>query len=315
MRLFGFCVIVFIMLFLAIPVSAQSYDAEVVDRAVDGIVSVANIVVSDTFAPMTHYRGGDWTATVVGAYINVERLYDDPEIKGDDLSGRGWGIGGGYELSTSFMCYAICSCMVFNGDITGTAYDGLPGVSYVMNAKYSLQSLFTGVGFDLLGGNERWSMPVYAGFGVQRYEIYIDFPFSYVSTLPPVSYRHDADVSGNGYLFGFTLAAAFSGRVWRLQITPYLLYYRTLNKPALEALVHQSAPFVNDYTHEVETRSVSVLSPGLQISGIITPGLSVNLSVGGYIASKLGLFDNEMSHGLKANAVALGITYRGGINW
>lgn len=303
----------FIIMLLCISgtLFAQSYDAQIVDRTVDGIVAVTNIVVSDTFTPMTHYQGGVWTMTAVGAYMSVDRLYDDPELKGDGLSGIGWGLGGGYALSRSLMIYAIYSGMTFDGNITGRGYDGLAGIPYSMSADYSLHSLFAGMGFDVLGGNERWSLPVYAGFGLERYDVNILFPFSYSSMFPPVSYQHNADISGSGFLYGFTLAAALSGKIWRMQITPYVLFYRTFNKPDLNASVHQSAPVVNDFSYAINAERISIITPGLQISGMITPGLSVTASVGGFIASKLGLNDNEMSHGLKANALALGISYRG----
>lgn len=311
MRAIAFCAMVFLFLLSVMTVSAQSYDAKIVNSAVEGIVSVANIVVSDTFVPMTHYCEGEWSTTAVGAYMTVEQLYDNPELKGDDFSGWGWGIGGGYAVSSTFMCYAIYSGLIFNGDIAGTSYDGLAGGKYEMNAKYSMHALFAGAGFDFFGGNARWSFPLYAGIGIQRYDVSIDFPFTYSSIVPPITYRHDADVSGSGFLYGGTFAMALSGKIWRLQITTYLLYFWTINKPDLEASVHQSDPVVDNFTHEVETGRVSVLTPGLQISGIITPGLSATLSLGGFLASKFELFNNNMSHGLKVDSVAVGITYRG----
>ncbi len=302
--------IIFCLIFSR-PIFAQSWDSKIVDSAVDGVVAVAYQVVSDTFTPMTHYESKQWTATVVGAYMDVEQLYDNPELKGDGLNGYSGGIGGGYAFTSNIMLYAIYAGMAFDGNITGKGYDGLSSIGYTMSAEYSLHSMYAGAGFDLLGGNPRWSVPLYAGFGVQKYDVRIDFPFRYSSIFPPISYQHDAHVSGSGFLYGWTVAAACSAKLWKMQITPYVLYYRTINKPDIEAQVHQTAPLVNNFAYDVASNTVSVLTPGLQISGIVSPGLSINISIGGFVASKLGLFDNDFGHGLKVNTIALGITYRG----
>ncbi|HPA73343.1 MAG TPA: hypothetical protein PKY31_13800, partial [Spirochaetota bacterium] len=294
----------------AVPARAQ-WDQAVVEKAVNGLKAVSSSVVSDTFTPMTHYRAGEWSVTAVPAYIIVDRACDDPELEGDDLAGYAGGAGAGYAFTERIMVYVIYAGMRFDGGLRGNGYAGLPLAEYAMDVDYSLHSLFAGAGIDLVGDNGSWSVPLFIGASLQRYDVAVDFPLSY-NIVPFPAYSHEARVTGSGFLYGVTAAVAVSRNLGCVRVTPYFLYMRSLNKPELEATVHITQPPEAPFTRDVNAGTVTASMPGLRISCAAGSGWSFFVSAGGFLSSRIAPLGEGLAGGLKVKTIAAGVSYSGG---
>jgi hypothetical protein len=157
------------------PLYSQAFDPDPATYAVKGITSVAASIIADSFVPMTHYRSGDWTVTGVPAWFSVARPFDAPRIEGEDLTGTAGALGGGYAAGNRLMAYGIVSYMRMNGALKGRLY-GDPYDRVKGDTEYSLFSLNAGIGYDLIPGEGRLSIPVFAGAFVQRYDAEVKLP-------------------------------------------------------------------------------------------------------------------------------------------
>ncbi len=294
----------------AVPARAQ-WDQAIVEKAVNGLEAVSSSVVADTFTPMTHYRAGEWSVAAVPAYIIVDRACDDPELEGDGLAGYAGGAGAGYAFTERIMAYVIYAGMRFEGGLRGSGYAGLPLAEYAMDVDYSLHSLFAGAGIDLVGDNARWSVPIFIGASLQRYDVAVDFPLSY-NIVPFPAYSHEARVTGSGFLYGVTAAVAVSRNLGCVRVTPYFLYMRSLNTPELEAAVHITEPPTAPFTRDVDAGIVTASMPGLRISCAAGSGWSFFVSAGGFLSSRIAPLGEGLAGGLKVKTIAAGVSYGGG---
>jgi len=155
-------------------------------KAINGIANVASSIISDSFTPMTHYTPGDFTVTLVPSYFDISRIYDDPELSGQNLKGGAVGFGCGYALNKRVMFYSIFSSLFSTGSIKGEFIESSP--STTVDTKYSLYSFNSGAGFDILESN-KWSIPVCAGISIQRYSADLNLPAFTVS--PPPGHNRD----------------------------------------------------------------------------------------------------------------------------
>lgn len=288
------------------PLYSQTWNPDPTEYAVKGITNVTASIVADSFVPMTHYRSGDWTVTGVPAWFKVDRPFGNPRIEGEDLTGMAGALGGGYATSERLMVYCIASFMTMDGALKGRLY-GDPYDSVKADTEYSLFSLNAGIGYDLVPGEGRLSIPVFAGTFVQRYNAEV--------TLPTVNILGDdvqASVSGSGMLAGVTLGMAASYDLFRfLRITPYFLYSRSLNRPELNARISNTLPFPMVFRQSIAMDPISAAMPGLCITLISSRSLSVSLSVGGILSSSSGFYNDEVLDGLRMQSVVLAVTYRG----
>jgi hypothetical protein len=294
-------------------VAAAQWDAALVERAVDGLVTATSSVVADTFTPMTHYGAGDWTLTAVPAFSSVQRVSDSPDLEGDNLHAYAGAAGAGYAISDRFMVYGVYAGIALDGAVRGSESFGFTSVDCVMDVKYRLHSFLAGVGFDPVGGGA-WSVPLYAGAFIQRFGVEIDFPFENAAA----GYSHDARITGEGMLYGVTAAVAVSRNIGCIRVTPYFLFMRSINVPELDAKVRQvlvlPSPVTGtfDISDDLEADPITAYMPGFQVSYLGKGSWSVTLGLGGLISSYAGFINEGLAGGLRVRTIALAFTLRGG---
>jgi hypothetical protein len=282
----------------AIPIRAQVWDKDPTEAAVQGIINVTSSIISDSFTPMTHYDDGDWNVTLVPAYFKVSRVFDDPDLRGDDLKGWALGIGGGYALSDRWLLYGIFAAMRIEGEVYDRDY-----ADFRVDTTYTLYSLNAGFGFDIIGGDSKWSIPLFFGISIERYSADIGVP---PITGPPVT---EVDVSGEGMIYGLSGGFAVSREFFgKFRITPYFLMLRSINQPELTANF-TSLIISEEMDFKLDPVSASML--GLNITYVTDRSFSISISAGGYLSSSSGFYNDKFLDGLRMKSVVIAITYNG----
>ena len=232
------------LLFLlsAAPLSSQSinFDTTLSEKAVKGISNISSSLIADSLTPMTHYEKGNWTISLIPAYFSVDRAFDDPDLRGDDLRGWAAGLGGGYAVTDSLMAYAIFSALKIEGTIEARDYN-----NYTFDTEFSLYTMNAGLGYDLVSGRSTWSLPLYIGTSIQHYRADIDLspvPGAYAAPM-------DVELSGDGFIYaltaGFAISKEFFGKV---RLTPYFLYLYSFNSADIAAHASQTVPLAGTIT-------------------------------------------------------------------
>lgn len=280
--------------------------SELTEDAVQGIENVTASIISDSFTPMTHYSKGDYVFSLVPAYFEVNRLFDESELEGDDLNGYALGFGGGYALSDRFMLYGIFAGLNMEGDIYSEEFP-----DYKAGAEYSMYAFLAGLGFDIIDLSG-WSVPLYLGLCVQRYDAEIIPPsFSFSSLTAEVK------VTGSGLLYGPTAGIAVSKELFSiLRVTPYFLMLWNMNKPELTAEATARVPPFFEYKdkYKLEMEEVRTSMFGLNITYLSTESLSFSVSAGGLISSGTNYYNEKFLGGLDMMSIVIAISYSGGIS-
>ncbi|MCP4133800.1 MAG: autotransporter outer membrane beta-barrel domain-containing protein [bacterium] len=294
------------------PASAQTFtwDTDVAQKGVKGIANVAASIVSDSFTPMTHYGESDLTISLVPAWFNIKKAYDDPEVNGNDLTGFALGGGAGYALNDRWLLYGILSYMSISGGLSGNLYgDTVPAVETDMS--YNIFSLAAGTGVDLISDNSRWSIPLYLGLVFMRYGVEMTFP-QYQYATGPDAYV-DVSVEDSSFLMGFSAGIAVSCKLFDLfKLTPYLLFMRSFNQPELTGTITSSGgvlPLPVTAEQSITIDYVNACMFGLNISGAITSAFSVSVSVGGLLSSSTSFYNKTFLNGLKMTSIVVALTY------
>jgi len=294
----------FILLF-SLPIFAEQWDSSVAEKGVDGIANVASSIIADSFVPMTHYNQGELTATLVPAYFDIQKAYDDPEVEGEELTGYSVGLGAGYALTDRWMLYGILAHMRIKGDMKGDFYPEVATSEEVtVGTDYSLTALYGGAGFDLLGDNSTFSIPVYAGLFVQRYDVSLSLPEEPISSIKPKA-------DGSGFLTGGSISIAISMKIMEMfKVTPYYLYSRSFNKPEVEATVDTPLPPpFNNVSQTMKMDPVSAGMAGLALTWMTTDSFSISISMGGWLTSASKWYNDKFLNGLEMKSVVVALSY------
>jgi hypothetical protein len=292
----------FILLF-SLSIFAQQWDSSVAEKGVDGIANVASSIIADSFVPMTHYNHEDLVITLVPAYFDIQKAYDDPEVGGKDLTGYSAALGAGYALSDRCMAYGVLAHMNIKGDMEGKFYPELSNEKYRLKTDYSLTALYGGMGFDLLGDNSTLSIPIYAGVFVERYDVSLSLP-------EESGYRVTAD--DTGYLYGGSLAVALSWKIMEMfKLTPYYLYSISFNKPEITAKASTSVPFPYTKSQTMTMDRVNAGMAGLALTWMTTDAFSVSVSLGGWLTSQTGWYNEKFLDGLEMKSIVVALSYTG----
>lgn len=293
---------VFLLLF-SFSLFAELWDSSVAEKGVDGVANVASSIIADSFVPMTHYNQGELTATLVPAYFDIQKAYDDPEVEGEDLTGYSLGLGAGYALTDRWMLYGILAHMRIKGDMKGDFYPEVATLEEVtVGTDYSLTALYGGAGFDILADNSTFSIPVYAGLFVQRYDVSLSLPEEPISSVKPKA-------DGNGFLAGGSIAIALSMKIMEMfKITPYYLYSRSFNKPEITATVDLPFP-LGTVSQTMKMDPVSAGMAGLALTWMTTDAFSISISMGGWLTSASGWYNDKFLDGLEMKSVVVALSY------
>jgi len=303
---------IFLIILLLFPVylSAQSfpYSSDVSEKAVKSISDISASIISDSFAPMTHYSEEDMTLSLVPAYFKIEKCMQDPDIEGENFHGGAFGAGGGYAFSDDLMSYVILSGMKMNGDMRYAAYGDQFG-SVTNSGDYSLFSIMAGGGYDLLN-NDIFSIPLYFGGQMQYYsaELISDsVDWTYLATPYKVSMK----TSGSGFLYGVSGGIGFSAKIYDLfKITPYYLYLQNFNSAEMKSditLNNAGLPLSNQYKFDVDPVSAGMF--GLNIKFESRSGYSVSVALGSMISALTGYGSEASANGVEMKSAVLILSY------
>ncbi len=287
-------------------VSLESLEKETTGKTVDGLMNVSSSLIKDSFIPMTFWQEKEYLITFVPAYFQINQVYDDPEVRGEDLKGWAAGLGGGYAFNERLLFYGILAVQNFKGNISGKMYqDPLP----VIEADISYRSVFfsPGAGYEILS-NKWFSLPLYLGPFILHYNLDVEMPReSYLSN------SFEAKASGSGILYGLSGGFAVSFKILdKLKITPYYLYIRSLNKPEADADMTFTPPFpfsATTATESLDTESINASMVGLSVTLVTTKNLSFSASIGGYITSETGWYNEKFLNGLEMKSIVFAVTY------
>ncbi|MBN1498770.1 MAG: autotransporter outer membrane beta-barrel domain-containing protein [Spirochaetes bacterium] len=300
-----------VKLFISIPVfiilqsaiSAQSVETAVSSKAIKGLTNVVESIISDSFVPMTEYDKGDYTVSFVPAVFEIDTVFTDPDVRGDDLYGGAAGIGGGYAFTDKIMFYGIFSALKISGGAKGDFYGDVLSEQKI-DIDYSMICLSTGAGYDFFD-SDRWSFPVYAGITLQKHAA--DFSAPQVTDGP---YTYSGEVTSDSLIFGLTAAAAVSYN-WRnkFSITPYFLYMHALNNAGAEVKLNLVP--AGTVSRNFDAVRYSGGMPGINIGYSVSPGFSFSLSAGGMLTSSTSFYNKTFLDGLKMKSLILAFTYNG----
>ena len=298
-------VLLVLVILYSMPTFAEDIvDTSIAEKGVDGIANVASSIIADSFVPMTHYNDEDLVVTLVPAYFDIQKAYDDPEVEGKDLTGYSAALGAGYALDDRWMLYGVLAHMNIKGDMEGKFYPDLaPATEYTLNTDYSLTALYGGMGFDLLGDNSTFSIPVYAGLFVERYDVSLSLPVESVTGT-----RVTAD--DTGYLYGGSLAVALSWKIMEMfKLTPYYLYSMSFNKPEITAKASMTVPFSYTASQTMTMDRVNTRMAGLALTWMTTDAFSVSISLGGWLTSATGWYNEKFLNGLEMKSIVVALSY------
>ncbi|MEW6527587.1 MAG: hypothetical protein AB1444_13110 [Spirochaetota bacterium] len=279
---------------------AQSIDLDPSAKTIDGITNIAASIVADSFVPMTHYNKDNYMVSIVPAYFTVQKAYDDPEIKGKDLKGYGAGAGFGYATSDRMLIFGIAAYMHFDGRLSSAFYKGLDANNYQMKVDYSIISLYSGIGYDVVESSE-FSLPLFAGIFIQKY--------NGTGTLPEIS-NIKLSVDSSATLFGVSFGIAPSFKYDDLfKITPYYLVSYSLNKPEATAKITTTVPFPISENYDVPTKNVKASMVGLALTWLSSKSVSLSLSLGGWIRNEMSWYNKTFLNGLQMKSAVLVVSF------
>lgn len=296
--------IIMILFSLYLPAESFPYSSDISEKAVSSIEDIAVSIISDSFSPMTHYSAGGKLYSAVPAYFKIEQFMDEPEISGENCSGKSLGAGGGYALTDDLMAYCAVAGMKMDGDLEYAAYGKEFGV-VKSGGNYSFISILGGAGYDLLN-NDIFSIPVYFGAQIQY--------FSAELKSDPVTwmaYTVDMETKGNGFMYGLSGGIAVSAKIYNMvKITPYYLYLRNFNSSKMKSKTTMTGvglPIPQDYKFEVDPVSAGML--GLNVGLVSDSGYSISIAFGSMLKSLTGYGSGSSDNGVKMKSYVLIVSY------
>jgi hypothetical protein len=309
-QLNGLSISFLLLLLLSAPLTAQNinFDTGLSEKAIKGISNISSSLIADSLTPMTHYATGNWTISLIPAYFSVDRAFDDPDLRGDDLRGWAAGLGGGYAINDSLMAYAIFSVLKLDGTIEARDYN-----NYTFDTEFSLYTVNAGLGYDLVSGRSTWSVPLYLGTSIQRYSADID-----LSPVPGdyANYPLNVELSGDGFIYaltaGFAVSKEFFGKV---RLTPYFLYLYSFNSADITARAAQTGPLPGTISQDFDLSlgRINAKMIGLTITLLSKRSWSISASAGGILTSSTGWYNEHFLDGLKMKSFVIAASYRGGM--
>src|SRR3990172_12332544 len=265
---------------IALNAVTLDINADLTQKAISGITNASSLIISDAFDPMTHSHKGDLSAKVVPCLFKVSKIYDKPAILSDNLMGVAAGVGAGYALSDRWIWYGIFASINTGGDVYARHFK-----FYKINLDYNLYSFFSGFGFDVAHYKDL-SIPIYIGISVQGYDTAIrlkPLPFSYDILSNKLEGIGANTTKGSGALFGYSASVAISYLLLkRYKVSPYFLFYRTINKPYLSSrfTFRLDTPFPGFYRQNTRLKMqiITAYMLGLSVSAIASKNWSVSVS-------------------------------------
>lgn len=290
------------------PVFAQSdYGlSEATEEAVGAITGVAEMIISDSFSPMTGFDEGELRFIASPALFRIDEVHDDPEVGADGLGGWSVGAGVASALSDRLLVYGIASAMRITGGVELAPYDGVDE-RVGADIDYSLASILGGVGYELYE-SDAVSIPAFIGPQLLYYSGSIE-----PEKVESGGYTIESSLRGSGLIpavsGGIAAAVEILGTV---KITPYVLGLVSLSGTSLDAQITATPPAPAapvDAEEEVGVDPTVAAMFGLDVGYHSAAGWSVSLALGDLIAYITGVGNTVATDGLEMRPLILIVSY------
>ncbi len=290
------------------PAFAQLPDgmSEATEKTVGAITGVAEMIISDSFSPMTGFDEGELRFVASPALFRIDKVHEDPEVGADDLGGWSVGAGVAWARSDRLLLYGIASAMRITGAVELEPYDGVDE-RVEADVDYSLVSFLGGVGYELYE-SRALSIPAFIGPQLLYYSGSVE-----PETLENGGYTVESSLSGAGLIpavsGGIAAAVEILGTV---KITPYVLGLVSLSGTSLEAQITATGPGPPTPVHideEVSVEPTVAAMFGLDMGYHSSAGWSVSLALGDLIAYLTGVGNTVASGGLEMRPLILIVSY------
>ncbi|MFP4565043.1 MAG: hypothetical protein ACLFNX_00985 [Spirochaetaceae bacterium] len=289
------------------PVFAQpDYGmSDATEEAVSAITGVAEMIIADSFSPMTGFDEGELRFVVSPALFQIDQVHEDPEVGSDNLGG--WSVGAGVASARSdrLLLYGIASAMRITGAVELEPYDGVDQ-RVGADIDYSLASLLGGVGYELYE-SRMLSIPAFIGPQLLYYSGNVE-----PETVESGGYTVESSLSGTGLIpavsGGIAAALEILGTV---KITPYVLGLVGLSGTALDAQITATRPNPPnlDTEEDVSVDPTVAAMFGLDMGYHSAAGWSVSLALGDLIAYFTGAGNTVANDGLEMRPLILIVAY------
>lgn len=278
-------------------------------EAVRSLTSVAEMLIAESFTPMSGYDAGDIWIIASPAIFQVLQLHQEPLVEGQEMTGISFGAGGGYALSNRLMLYLIGAGMSMQGGLSFAPYEGID-TTVNSDAEYSLISLNGGIGFEVI--DRDWiSVPLFFGPHLQYYSVEI-IP-SPITVEMAGTYTVTSEISGSGMLTGISGGvAAYMKFFGRFALTPYLIGMGSFKQPGFTGEVTLDTGIASPQTLE---NSYSVdpvwgVMFGLDLGFHGKTGWSVSLALGDLLGMLIGTGSTMAGEGVVIRPAVVTATLR-----
>ena len=276
-------------------------------EAANGITSVAEMIISDSFTPMTGFDEGNLTFAASPALFRIDQAHQDPLVEGKNFGGWSAGIGAGRAFRGRWMVYGILSGMHMNGGLELKPYEVVPN-RVQADARYTFFSLNGGVGFEIF--EKDWlSVPLFFGPHLQFYSTEI-VPGEVDYNDGSNNYTFTSTVRGSGLMFGISGGIAADVEVLRrFAVTPYVLGLANFTRPGFEAKVQAQGGIPLSYTDTFGIDPALGVMFGLDVGYRNRSGWTYSIALGDLIAYVFEYGNTLAKDGIKMRPLVLVVSY------
>lgn len=304
---FLFSILLLGTLFCTAPGFAQSdYGmSEATEEAVGAITGVAQMIISDSFSPMTGFDEGELRFVASPALFRIDKVHEDPEVDADGLGGWSLGAGVASARSDRLLLYGIASAMRISGAVELEPYDGVDG-RVGADIDYSLASLLGGVGYELYE-SEAVSIPAFIGPQLLYYSGNVE-----PENVESNGYTIESSLNGAGLIPAVSGGIAVAVEILAtVKITPYVLGLVSLSGTSLDAQITATHPTLPklDEEEEVSVDPTVAAMFGLDMGYHSATGWSVSLALGDLITYLTGAGNTVAAGGLEMRPLILIVSY------
>lgn len=282
--------------------------SEAMQEAADGVATVAEMIISDSFTPMTGFDEGDLTFIASPTLFRIEQAHEDPLVEGKDFGGWSVGAGAGRAFRDRWLVYGILSGMHMHGGLELQPYE-IASDRVEADTSYTFLSLNGGVGYELF--EKSWlSVPIFFGPHLQFYSAEI-VPEE-VEYTNGDTYTFTSTVTGSGLIFGVSGGVAAYVEVFgRFAFTPYVLGLANLTRPGFEADVtaQGTLPIPITYTDSFDIDPTLGVLFGLDVGYRSRSGWTYSFALGDLIAYVFEYGNTLVKDGIRMRPLVLIVSY------
>ncbi len=228
---------VFLLCAAAFAFAQDIIDTAVAGTVMEGTEKVARKLISASFVPFTNYSRGDLLAGGALGYTVIDRMWTDPEVTGENLTGISLGGGAGYALTDRLAVYAIGDALLVNGTLGASFYSDLAGDT-PGRLNFYMAHIFAGAGFDLVGRGP-FSLPLFLGLHCSASSFRAVLEREDLTT--PVPGTAEAEITGGGLTPGVSGGVAGEARIGRMTLSGYALFMADFSGISGESAVEVSS--------------------------------------------------------------------------